>query len=98
MVPGQVEYGGKCSVLEHDDERVDAALQWPVMSPEAARAQEGANTAAARRGLAGRIAASLSEGPLHSDGGGSGGGGGGEAEGDPAARGVDVVQQQQLLG
>ena len=98
MVPGQVEYGGKCSVLERDDERVDAALQWPVMSPEAARAQEGANAAAARRGLAGRIAASLSEGPLHSDGGGSGGGGGGEAEGDPAARGVDVVQQQQLLG
>ena len=44
------------------------------------------------------LAASLSEGPLHSDGGGSGGGGGGEAEGDPAARGVDVVQQQQLLG
>jgi len=34
---------------------------------------------------------------LHSGGGGGGGGGGsGEAEGDPAARGVDVVQQQQL--
>ena len=47
MMPGQVEYGGKCSVLERDDERVDAALQWPVMSPEAARAQEGANAAAA---------------------------------------------------